>query len=204
MSGYYGGDMQAGKIDRRVQRTEQALRQALITLILKRGYTDITVQDILDQANMGRSTFYAHFRDKEDLLLCGVETLMAEFEQGYARHTEHQLRPDISGKEISLFFFQHADENRPIFKAMIGKPGGEVVERAAHKYLTLMTEKYLGAHAHNPSRRFPFDLLIQYMVASYLAVLKWWLDQSTPATPQEMNELFWDLVGPGMHTAMGS
>ena len=60
-------DLEPG-IDRRSRRTRQALHQALIRLIVERGYDEITVADIADAADTGRSTFYAHFTDKDDLL----------------------------------------------------------------------------------------------------------------------------------------
>src|SRR5690242_13310 len=61
--------------DRRIQRTRQLLLDSLIQLILEKGYESITVQDIIDRANVGRSTFYSHFQDKEDLLLSGFESM---------------------------------------------------------------------------------------------------------------------------------
>jgi AcrR family transcriptional regulator len=195
--------MQEHKKDRRIQRTEQLLRGALIALILKKGYTAITVQDILDQANLGRSTFYAHYRDKEDLLLSGFETLLNAFEKEYALVADRPTSPDISGRELTLFLFQHADENRALFKAMIGKQGGEVIQQAAQKYLSQMTEKYLAYHFQDQPGRYPFGLLVHYVVSSYLAILTWWLDQNAAFTPDEMNTLFWDLVGPGIRSAIG-
>jgi AcrR family transcriptional regulator len=61
------------QVDRRVQRTRALLRDALMSLIAEKGYRAITVQNIIDRANLGRSTFYAHYQDKEDLLLSGME-----------------------------------------------------------------------------------------------------------------------------------
>ena len=60
--------MESRKVDRRIQRTRQLLDDALIELILEKGYDKITVQNIVDQANAGRSTFYSHFLDKDDLM----------------------------------------------------------------------------------------------------------------------------------------
>ena len=60
--------MGSRKVDRRIQRTRQLLEDALIALILEKGYDKITVQNIFDQANAGRSTFYSHFLDKDDLM----------------------------------------------------------------------------------------------------------------------------------------
>lgn len=68
-------------IDRRVQRTRQLLQNALSELILEKAYEKITVQDVIDRANVGRSTFYAHFQDMDKLLLSGFEPLLAEFEE---------------------------------------------------------------------------------------------------------------------------
>src|SRR6185437_2006254 len=57
--------------DRRVERTQRALREALIRLVLERGWDDVSVQDVCARANVGRSTFYLHFADKEELLVSG-------------------------------------------------------------------------------------------------------------------------------------
>ncbi len=67
--------MKTGQTDRRVQRTQALLQDALLALIEEKGYAAITVQDILDRANLGRSTFYMHYRDKDDLLVSGFEQL---------------------------------------------------------------------------------------------------------------------------------
>src|SRR5215471_7724311 len=62
-------------VDRRIQRTRDVLHQALISLMIEKGYEVITVQDIIDRANVGRSTFYAHYVGKQDLLLSGLKNL---------------------------------------------------------------------------------------------------------------------------------
>ena len=73
--------MATKKVDRRIQRTRRLLQDALITLILEKGYDKITVQDIIDEANVGRSTFYAHYLDKDDLMASSLELLRAELHQ---------------------------------------------------------------------------------------------------------------------------
>ena len=69
--------MKAKAIDRRIQRTQQMLREALMSLIQQKGFESLSVQDIIDRANVGRATFYAHFDSKEDLLASGIEGLRA-------------------------------------------------------------------------------------------------------------------------------
>jgi AcrR family transcriptional regulator len=65
----------ARKVDRRVQRTQDLLREALLSLIREKGFDALSVQDIIDRANVGRATFYAHFDNKQDLLLSGFDGL---------------------------------------------------------------------------------------------------------------------------------
>jgi len=74
--------MKTERVDRRVQRTRQLLNEALMSLIVEKGYEAITVQDIIDRANLGRSTFYAHYQDKEDLLLSGMEKIVHSLVRG--------------------------------------------------------------------------------------------------------------------------
>src|SRR5512141_2904590 len=89
------------KIDRRVQRTQQLLREALVALILEKGYDAITVQDILDLANMGRSTFYAHYRDKEDLLLSGFQMLFNAFQKEFLKAASPSNDPAQTARDFS-------------------------------------------------------------------------------------------------------
>ncbi|WP_412537769.1 helix-turn-helix domain-containing protein [Longispora sp. K20-0274] len=70
--------------DRRVRRTRLALRHALVELMVDKGYDAVTVQDIIDRADVGRSTFYAHFTDKEHLFRSGIQDLQAELRKACA------------------------------------------------------------------------------------------------------------------------
>src|SRR5215213_8734136 len=68
-------------LDRRVQKTRKLLQDALIELVAEKGYESVTVQEILEKGNVGRSTFYAHFQDKEHLLHSILERLNELFAQ---------------------------------------------------------------------------------------------------------------------------
>ena len=74
------------KTDRRVLRTREVLSNALVDLILEKGYEKITVQNIIDQANIGRSTFYDHFQDKQDLLEKSFGMLADDLNQHVKSH----------------------------------------------------------------------------------------------------------------------
>ena len=130
-------------VDRRVQRTRQLLQEALVTLILEKGYEAVTVQDLIDRANVGRSTFYAHFRDKEELFLSGFEHLWSQFEQ----HLADQAAIDTSLWVISGILFQHAQNYRCVYKALVGKPSGNVMLSHMHKVLTVLMRETIGQSA---------------------------------------------------------
>src|SRR5262245_40478418 len=103
-------------LDRRVQRTPQVLQEALVALILEKGYEAVTIQHVIDRANVGRSTFYAHFHDKEELLLSEFERLWSQLEQ----HLDGRVRSDEYPWGISTVMFQHAQSYHPIYKAVVG------------------------------------------------------------------------------------
>jgi AcrR family transcriptional regulator len=109
-------------VDRRVERTRRTLREALVTLVLERGWDEITVKDVCDAADVGRSTFYAHFADKEELLTSGFDALAAHLRQPGER-------PPGTVLQFALPLAEHALDNRRLFRALIGKHSGRVVQR---------------------------------------------------------------------------
>ena len=110
-------------IDRRSQRTRLALRAALIGLIAERGWDAIAVQDLCERANVGRSTFYSHFPNKDALLLGGLEDLRGELaRQAVARSRAAGSRAAAHGFGFSLGLIEHAHEQRKVFRGMIGRP----------------------------------------------------------------------------------
>ena len=94
--------------DRRIQRTRQSLQNALSDLILEKGYEKVTVQDVIDRANVGRSTFYAHFENLDQLLLSGFEPLRAEFDDFLSgRNIDNE-----SPWALSLAIFQQVQKQK--------------------------------------------------------------------------------------------
>jgi AcrR family transcriptional regulator len=179
-------------------RTRQLLEEALIDLILERGYESITVQDILDRANIGRSAFYAHFRDKEDLLLSGFEEVAEGIRQHFPVYTSgDQL--ENNAHDLTLSIFTHAQSHRPLFKAMFGKQGGEVVVRQLRKLLSGLAGEQMRAAARQGQRfNVPEEALVQWVVSSFLALLTWWLDQDIPLTAEQADNVLWKLARPGI------
>jgi AcrR family transcriptional regulator len=191
--------MDKKRIDRRVERTRQLLRDALVSLILEKGYQKITVQDIIDRANVGRSTFYSHYQDKEDLLFSGFDELAFDLDR-------HRRLPDETGGDQehllhSLEFFIHANDNRELYMAMSESGGGEQLLEIGRQHMQNHIEAHL-VQFPSIGREFPLPVITNFLAGSLLTMILWWLEQEAPYTPQEMDDMFNTLAMPGIRSLM--
>jgi AcrR family transcriptional regulator len=183
--------MAAEKVDRRVRRTKELLRSALISMILEKGYERVTVQDVIDRADVGRSTFYAHFRDKEDLLFYGLEELRAAFEPG---------PPQVSP---TLEVFEHFARSREVWKAMAGRRGAETFSRYLHRFLSELLRTQLEARAPSGPTQVPLDAVVEFATSALIGLgVGWWLENDLPHSPQEMDRLYRRLTEPGIRAGL--
>src|SRR5689334_7087645 len=111
---------EAKPLDRRARRTRIMLRDALVDLILEKGYEAITIQDITDRADLARATFYLHFKDKEDLLASSLEEL---YEELVARTRTLERQGWIPDPPYSLIAFEHAQENANLYRVLLNGDG---------------------------------------------------------------------------------
>jgi AcrR family transcriptional regulator len=178
------------KTDRRVERTRQSLQNALSELIVEKGYEKVTVQDVIDRANVGRSTFYTHFEDKEQLLLSGFEPLRAEFEE-FLLGTNFDTE---SPWALSLAMFQQVQKQR----------GGYITLTHVQKFLYGYLLDHLKLQTPKRIKGIPPELLAHYVAGSFITVLTWWIDNKYLYSAEKINEYFRQLVEPGtmaiMHT----
>ena len=177
--------------DRRIQRTRQVLLNSMIELISEKGYATLTVQDIIDRANVGRSTFYSHFQDKEALLLSGAEYLYDLLDRLNA-HT----RPEQAGGDFSLAVFQHAEAYRKSFKALLGKQAGNVVLPNFEKTLTIILKEHYQMVFSEKKMPVPLDIFVQYLVNTFLRLLTWWLDNDFSCPAEQVNDYYRKLTQP--------
>ena len=184
--GNSGGSMMTKQEDRRVQRTRQLLEHALIELTVEKGYDKVTVQDIVDRANVGRTTFYAHYQDKEELLnqsLAGfMDSLLQELEQ----------KSDQSNLLPVLTVFRHVAEIAPFYLAFNAIP---VLHEKSHQQLVILTKQRLKTlETAGQAVNMPHDLLANYFAGALLALLTWWLKAKTPYSAEEMAGMFQQMV----------
>jgi len=190
--------MRNTKADRRSQRTRQLLSAALIELMLEQRYDEITVQDIIDRANVGRSTFYAHYLDKEDLLISDFTRVLDALSQ----HTE-QLGPEGQALPPLALFFRHVKEHYQLYKALVRGGGIDRLYKKGHERLRQNIEQHLQAlvPAGQPVA-VALPLVADYIAGAILTMLNWWLDNEMPYTPEHMDALFQQLVLPGVQATL--
>lgn len=174
--------------DRRVRRTRHALQQALIDLIVERGYPKTTVQDVLDRADVGRSTFYAHFRDKDALFASCFDDLRADVEQALEGMEDHHPVRDPS-RPVSVIF-EHAYRNRRVYQAV----GAE--------HLQPMLLQMLRDHLCTHETRLPVEVVAQYHTAALVGLLGWWVRAGFPYGPAEMARMCRETAAPGVAAAV--
>jgi AcrR family transcriptional regulator len=193
MSGKYPD--QPPRIDRRVARTRHVLHEALMRLIIRKDYGSITVQDLLNEANIGRSTFYAHYAGKDELLRKGFERLRDEL-----RTAQRRSRDVLSGVPLafSSTMFAHAEQYKANYRAMLGTQGGAIVLAEVRKVLLELVEPDVRAL---PSEGLPKELIGRFLVDSFHTVLSWWLERRPDLPAERAHEMFQMLVLPSLKSA---
>jgi AcrR family transcriptional regulator len=188
--------------DRRVERTERLLRGALVALIREKGFEALTVQQIIDRANVGRATFYAHFDNKDDLLASGFEDLRVALR---ARQREAFVRGRTIEDRVFGFsrdVFAHTNEHREVFRAMVGRRSGAIVERLLHKLLIeLLRADVTAAVGGTRSRDVQAEALVQFLAGALFGLLMWWLDGRGKVSEADIDSLFRTMALPAFTSA---
>lgn len=188
------------KKDRRSTRTQRSLSEALVELIKEKRFDEITVQNVIDRADVGRSTFYSHFRDKEDLFQKDWE----RFLDGFAQHIDWEKAG--AGQFVPVvYLFRHLQDFQPFYKSLVRSQKTDHLFKSGLTYLsqkigTALTSRLRGKSAPP----IPIPILANYLACELFALLKWWLDHDMPYPPERMDEIFHRLVTPTFRTVLAS
>ena len=185
--------------DRRVQKTQALLHGALASLIHEKSYDAIVVKEILARANVGRSTFYTHFRDKEELLESGIRDVLRAGDRTSPAQTtalaDRVLR-------FSLPIFEHIDRYRRGSSLTVDARGQAVVHEHLQRVLVeLIADDLRGAgrsHGKLSEAHLPCELLARHVASTFLVVLNWWVESGEPLTPRRANDVFRGLIRPAL------
>lgn len=180
--------------DARVRRTRDALGDALVALMQEKPFDTITVQNVLDRAKVGRSTFYSHYSDKDDLLMSDAE----EFFESVAMMLS--VRGDTSDRVFPVReFFGHIIEAKTFVDALVssGKMNDNMelarglFARGIERRLAELPKGQEIPENERPAIAFAH-------AGALLALLQWWVDRGMKQTPAEMDQLFHKMVWNGV------
>ena len=188
--------------DRRVQRTRKLLQDALTAMMVEKGYEATTVQDIIDRANVGRATFYAHFANKQTLLSSALEDLRTHLLEHQRRALAVPGTPDARGLGFSLAMLEHARGHAKLWSKIVGHESGAFVLPRIQRTIAELAAIDLDALGFKgkPERRV---LAAQYIAGAFMSVLTWWLDQGAQLPPEEVDTIVRRLVMQGLAAEFG-
>jgi AcrR family transcriptional regulator len=184
--------MPGKKTDRRSNRTRRQLSSALVELVKEKRFDDITVQNVIDRADVGRSTFYSHFRDKDDLFQKDWE----RFLDGLAQHIDWDKAGAGSFVPV-VYLFRHLQDAQPFYQSLVRSQKTDSIFKSGVNYLSQKIESALTARLKGkPTSVIPIPVLSNYLASELFSLLKWWLDRKMPYPPERMDQIFHDLVTP--------
>jgi AcrR family transcriptional regulator len=196
--------MSAGPTDRRVRRTRALLLGALLSLVQEKGYDRITIQDILDKADVGRSTFYAHYRDKDDLLRSGFEdiraSLVAEVNAG-----ERAIGRKVEFLRPILAVFQHVEGHRQLWKPLVRKGGADLVIRILREGVAdLVQEQFRAQFPQGAEDQTQLEAAMQFVISACMGLLTWWLENDVSYSAEEIHSIFRRLTTQGVRRVLAA
>jgi AcrR family transcriptional regulator len=189
--------MDTNPLDRRVRRTRHALEQALISLILEKGYDSVTIEDITNRADLGRTTFYLHYRDKEDLLMQTIDSIAEDFLEHHEavlgqfespKSAINKLKLNLDKRVINHIFL-HARENADLYKVMLRGEGGV---KASHRLVDLIKDETIKRLKSIKELEFdvPIEVISVFFAGTLVELIKWWLEEEQPYEIEEMVKYF--------------
>ena len=213
--------MRAKTINRRVDRTRKALREALFDLIREKSYDQITVEEITERANLGRTTFYLHYKDKEDLLL---EDFIDLIDQMVSKAVDDRpllrLKTKIgtsstpanplSGLNLfrpNLIIFQNVAKNADLLRIILHNGGAiQIGTRLRETVLKAVQQLALASQARSDIEitfEIPVEVIANFYAGSILGLISYWLDNNLPYTPEQMTLFSQRLFFLGLFDALG-
>ena len=187
-----------------MQRTHSLLHGALSSLIHEKAYDAIVVKEILARADVGRSTFYTHFRDKDELLESGMRDMLR------ASETSGPVRPAGPADRLlrfSLPILEHIERHRGAGDSLVGAQEQAVVHEHLERVLVELISddlRRVSVRHRGSGPDVPRDLLARHVASTFLLVLHWWVEGNEPLPARKANDLFRALILPAVTEALGA
>jgi AcrR family transcriptional regulator len=209
-------DIPQKKTDRRILRTRNALVTALTELIEEKDYTEISVDEITQRADIGRATFYLHFKDKDDLLLEKFNELVSKRVEELSQISLDFSKSDLAGETQRPLFpsppllgvFEYIVENQKIFRIQLNSANAlNMSEKIGTIILNSIMQVFQSIEKNNPEHlqfNLPIEFVSAYFSGALLSSVKWWmLENKMQLTPLEMTRMFQPMFFPGLRKVLG-
>ncbi len=185
------------QIDRRVRRTRRALQEALIQLILEQGYDSVTIEEITDRADLGRTTFYLHFKDKEELFMHAIDTICEDFIEKHENllalidhpgNTLTTLQMNLD-ERILYHIFNHARNHADLYQVMLR---GEGSAKASRRFSTVIKDETIKRlkSVEGLKTKVPLKVFAVFFSGTLIEMVTWWLENNQPYSIQEMVQYY--------------
>lgn len=185
-------------MDRRQKRTRDAIFKAFSGLLAQKSYDKITVQEIIDAANVGRTTFYAHFEAKD----CLLKELCAELFDHIMRsaadctHTHGPYAGGGAPEPVFCHLLQHLQENDKNILGLLSCENSELFLRYFKDSLNqLLSSQIVDWVKHGP-RQIPQDFLSNHISSAFVDMVQWWLRGGRKQPPEQLAEYFEAVIKP--------
>lgn len=182
-----------GNTDLRIRRTRQRLGAALIALIEEKAIDEVTVREVLDRAKVGRSTFYVHYQDKDDLFLSQLEDGLQMWSNILSIKQEKSRRVASVAE-----FFAHVASARKLYRSLVASGRIQAFFDLAQGYFARGIARRLKEIGLPIPDQREFDARAHALAGNLLSLLKWWLDRGAKETPEDMDGLFHRMVWKGL------
>ncbi|MDY6084467.1 MAG: TetR/AcrR family transcriptional regulator [Dialister sp.] len=184
-------------MDRRQQKTRAAIFNAFSRLLSKKSYSKITIQEIIDEANIGRSTFYAHFETKDSLLENMCTDLFNHIVEGIMNHDMPTDDHDPAGGPHPAFchLLQHIKGNTLHSKDLLISESSDIFLRFFKHSLNRLIRAYL-FQKRQGKVDVPEDFLLNHISGSFVEMVQWWVQGRMKESPEELGLYFQRVIDP--------
>jgi AcrR family transcriptional regulator len=169
------------KVDRRIAKSQEAIKKAIVELMADKNFDDITIQDISDRANVSRGTIYLHYLDKYDLL----DKLIAEHINEMRVICESSS--DLDFVDANLPWFEYLENHYLFFSTMLASKGAPSFRSQFREFLVEEFKDEVDA-TQGKNHGLNEDVILQFIVASYVGIVEWWITNGMPYPPHIMAE----------------
>lgn len=171
--------------DKRVRRTKTLLKKALTELILEKGFENVRVQDVIDRADVGRTSFYTYFKSKEDLLLQNLDDLEGMFDS-----SETQSDRTSATEDFSLHMFRHLKENWRLARVLLGNRKMPVVRNHVQGIIVKYYKNRYERDWGKSRSLVEIEAAAVFSAGALISLTLWWLTLKRPPAPEKIQEMF--------------